>query len=113
MPIPAHSRQSQKASQWETLPDQLAFFRSRGLAGQTGGFTVRIVAQARAGRWYVEAIGRRGGLVKFAVGRINLTQPQPGHLRWLSRVQLELIDCCDYGGYRVEYFLAQIGRAHV
>ena len=51
-----------------------------GRAGRLarGGYNVRIVAETCAGRMLVEAIGRRGGPVRFTVKRENLAPLQPG-----------------------------------
>ena len=43
-----------------------------------GGYNVRVVAEACAGRVVVEAIGRRGTPVTFTVKRENLVPLQPG-----------------------------------
>ncbi len=39
--------------------------------------TVRVVAEAVAGRMVVEAIGRKGVNVRLTVKRDNLREPQP------------------------------------
>lgn len=43
-----------------------------------GGYNVRVVAEACAGRMVVEAIGRKGTPVIFTVKRENLVPLQPG-----------------------------------
>lgn len=43
-----------------------------------GGYNVRVVAEACAGRMVVEAIGRNGKAVRFTIKRENLAPLQPG-----------------------------------
>ena len=43
-----------------------------------GGYNVRVVAEACAGRMVVEAIGRSGKAVRFTIKRENLAPLQPG-----------------------------------
>ncbi len=42
-----------------------------------GGYNVRVIAEACAGRMVVEGIGRRGFPVRFTVKRENLAPLQP------------------------------------
>ncbi len=43
-----------------------------------GGYNVRVVAETRADRMVVEALGRSGAPVRFTVKRENLAPLQPG-----------------------------------
>ena len=65
---------SAQAVKWMPTPGAMASFVGRSGRGRR---TVRILAEAVAGRMYVEAVGRQGANVKFTVKRENLVQPQP------------------------------------
>jgi len=59
---------------WTPAPGAIATYIGRTRASTR---TVRVLAEAVAGRMVVEAVGRRGANVRFTVKRENLTRPQP------------------------------------
>jgi hypothetical protein len=59
---------------WIPAPGAIATYLGRTRASTR---TVRVVAEAVAGRMVVEAVGKRGTNVRFTVKRENLTRPQP------------------------------------
>ena len=66
-----------KSSAWHPAVGSLAFYNGRGSTLSRHGFNVRVVAEARASRLLVEAIGHAGKVVRFTVKTSNLRQPQP------------------------------------
>jgi len=62
------------SAKWAPTPGAIAAYAGRSGNGKR---MVRVIAEAVAGRMYVEAIGRKGGNVKFTVKRESLVQPQP------------------------------------
>jgi hypothetical protein len=61
-------------AKWTPTPGATATYKGRTGSGKR---LVRVLAEAVAGRMYVEAIGRNGANVKFTVKRESLIQPQP------------------------------------
>ena len=59
---------------WIPTPGFMAIYVGRTKASTR---TVRVVAEAVAGRMVVEAIGRKGVNVLLTVKRNNLREPQP------------------------------------
>lgn len=59
---------------WTPTPGAIATYNGRTRASTRN---VLVVAEAVAGRMYVEAIGKRGFTVRFTVKRESLVQPQP------------------------------------
>lgn len=49
-----------------------------GKSGKRRRYTVRVKAEARGGRYVVEAIGLSGKLVRFTIKRENLAPLEPG-----------------------------------
>jgi len=63
---------------WLPKMGAVATYVGRASTLARGGYNVRVVAEACAGRMVVEAIGRRGTPVTFTVKRENLAPLQPG-----------------------------------
>ena len=61
---------------WMPQAGELASYVSAGKSARHARH-VRIKAEARKGRFVVEAIGRQGSLVLLTVKRENLAPPQP------------------------------------
>lgn len=62
---------------WQPKVGTLAFYNGKASTLSRRGFNVLVVAEARASRLLVEAIGHAGGVVRFTVKAANLNQPQP------------------------------------
>ena len=69
---------SKKKSVWLPLAGTVASYVGRSSRMAKGGYNVRVIAEACAGRMVVEGIGRRGYPVRFTVKRENLAPLQPG-----------------------------------
>jgi hypothetical protein len=69
---------ARKKTSWLPQRGVVATYIGRASTLARGGYNVRIVAEACAGRMVVEAIGRRGTPVTFTVKRENLAPLQPG-----------------------------------
>ncbi len=69
---------ARKKSTWLPQIGALATYVGRASRLAKGGYNVRIVAEACAGRMVVEAIGRGGAPVRFTIKRENLAPLQPG-----------------------------------
>ena len=67
-----------KKSVWLPLAGTVATYVGRSSRLAKGGYNVRVIAEACAGRMVVEGIGRRGLPVRFTVKRENLAPLQPG-----------------------------------
>lgn len=63
---------------WSPQMGGLATYVGRASKLARGGYNVRVVAEACAGRMVVEAIGRAGKPVRFTIKRENLAPLQPG-----------------------------------
>ncbi|MDP3540750.1 MAG: hypothetical protein Q8S26_18785 [Azonexus sp.] len=59
---------------WIPTPGSIATYLGRTRASRR---TVRVIAEAVAGRMVVEAIGKKGINVRFTVKRENLARPEP------------------------------------
>lgn len=59
---------------WTPSPASIAIYMGRSKASTR---TVRVVAEAVAGRMVVEAIGKKGVKVRLTVKRESLKEPQP------------------------------------
>jgi hypothetical protein len=59
---------------WIPAPGAIATYLGRTRASTR---TVRVLAEAVAGRMVVEAVGKKGLNVRFTVKRENLARPQP------------------------------------
>lgn len=73
MPIMAR-----KKTPWLPQTGTVATYIGKASTLARGGYNVRVVAEACAGRMVVEAIGRKGKPVTFTVKRENLAPLQPG-----------------------------------
>lgn len=71
-------RMAKKKSVWLPQIGIVATYTGRSSRMAKGGYNVRILAEACAGRMVVEGIGRRGFPVRFTVKRENLAPLQPG-----------------------------------
>lgn len=69
---------ARKKTAWLPQTGIVATYIGRASTLARGGYNVRVVAEACAGRMVVEAIGRRGTPVTFTVKRENLAPLQPG-----------------------------------
>lgn len=67
-----------KAPRWTPEIGVVASYIGKARTLARGGYNVRIVAEACAGRMVVQAIGRKGTPVLFTVKRENLAPLQPG-----------------------------------
>ena len=67
-----------KKSVWLPQIGIVATYVGRSSRMAKGGYNVRVVAEACAGRMVVEGVGRRGVSVRFTVKRENLAPLQPG-----------------------------------
>ena len=61
-------------SKWTPTPGVIATYTGRTGSGKR---TMLVVAEAVGGRFVVEAIGRKGVVVRLTVKRESLKQPQP------------------------------------
>ncbi len=69
---------ARKKTAWLPQIGIVATYIGRASRMSKGGYNVRVIAEACAGRMVVEAIGRRGVPVRFTVKRENLAPLQPG-----------------------------------
>ena len=67
-----------KSSLWQPQVGELATYIGRASRLARGGYNVRVLAEACAGRMVVEAIGQCGAPVRFTIKRENLAPLQPG-----------------------------------
>jgi hypothetical protein len=63
-----------KMSKWTPSPGAIAIYVGRTKASKR---IVLVVAEAVAGRMCVQAIGKKGVIVRFTVKRESLHEPQP------------------------------------
>lgn len=70
-------RKPYKSDRWQPVPGQLATYVGRSSRLLKGGHHLRVIAEARAGRLLVEAIGHAGLPVRFTVAAANVGRPQP------------------------------------
>lgn len=61
-------------AKWIPTPGSIATYLGRTRARTR---TVRVIAEAVAGRMVVEAVGKKGLNVRFTVKRENLARPEP------------------------------------
>ena len=66
--------QAAKMPKWTPIPGTLATYIGRTKASKRN---VMVVAEAVAGRMCVQAIGKKGVIVRFTVKRESLQEPQP------------------------------------
>jgi hypothetical protein len=66
--------QTAKMPKWAPIPGVLATYIGRTKASKRN---VLVVAEAVAGRMCVQAIGKKGVIVRFTVKRESLQEPQP------------------------------------
>ena len=68
------SPKSRGKTKWIPTPSQLATY-----IGRSGGQrrNMLVIAEASGGRFIVQAIGRKGDLVRFTVKRESLVEPEP------------------------------------
>lgn len=59
---------------WHPSPGSIATYTGRSGSGRRN---MMVVAEAVGGRFVVEAIGRKGIVVRLTVKRESLVQPQP------------------------------------
>jgi hypothetical protein len=71
--MPRRKRKQDKVIKWRPTRDGLAFY-----AGDTGGRVVRVLAEARGGRTYVEGCNGDGAPVRFCVKTTRLGRVAPG-----------------------------------
>lgn len=71
-------KMARKKAVWLPQIGIVATYVGRSSRMAKGGYNVRVVAEACAGRMVVEGIGRRGVAVRFTVKRENLAPLQPG-----------------------------------
>ncbi len=69
---------ARKKTTWMPQIGGLATYIGRASKLAKGGYNVRVVAESCADRMLVEAVGRSGAPVRFAVKRENLAPLQPG-----------------------------------
>lgn len=69
---------ARKKTAWFPSMGAVATYVGKASTLARGGYNVRVVAEACAGRMVVEAIGRKGTPVTFTVKRENLAPLQPG-----------------------------------
>jgi hypothetical protein len=69
---------ARKKIAWIPQTGTVATYVGKASTLTRGGYTVRVVAEACAGRMVVEAIGKKGAPVTFTVKRENLAPLQPG-----------------------------------
>ena len=63
-----------RMSKWSPTPGSLATYIGKTKASKRN---VLVVAEAVAGRMCVQAIGKKGVIVRFTVKRESLQEPQP------------------------------------
>lgn len=69
---------ARKITSWIPPIGSIANYTGKGSSTMRRGYTVRIKAEARGGRFVVEGIGRNGKPVLFTIKRENLAPLQPG-----------------------------------
>lgn len=72
--MPYFGIEATKVPKWIPAPGTMATYTGRTGSGRRN---MMVVAEAVGGRFVVEAIGRKGAVVRLTVKRESLVEPQP------------------------------------